>query len=237
MSLSFSFRPRSHAERDAIIVGINRYRGSAHPRASILALDEALFKDRREAFIEVRERWNARCGAAREQARQAAVADQHFDRDLRNFAASVRDEAGHATPRVVSELLGGMLPSTVVSRPHREEIQRATVLLDRLPHRVGLRYDRSCAEALRVSTRALDDAATVSEAAQRALLGAGVALAEARSAFDHGYMRLFRASKAMLDELELLTIFPRFARARPADDGVTAPIPVVSSDAAPDLPA
>lgn len=72
------------------------------------------------------------------------------------------------------------------------------------------------AEALRVSTDALEAAMLLEEEADRALLGAGVAFTSAKSAFDTAYGKLMRAAKAMLDETTFRTVFPRFVTSDPA---------------------
>jgi hypothetical protein len=216
--MALSTRPRSHAERDQIVSALSTFRAFSGADPTILALDDALFVAERAAYVEARENWQRRSAAAREASGVADQADADFDRDLRLFAASVRDEAGKATPRVVSELLGGTLPGTLTGLPYREEVQRTQGLFERISVRSGLSYDSDRAAALRVSTATLDAATAADEDATRAQTAAGSTLVEAKAAFDRAYMRLVAASRAILEDASFLSIFPRFVRQNPSDD-------------------
>lgn len=216
--MSYRFRPQSHSERDAITAALTTYRASTSADPSVLSLDDSFFKDDRLAFVEARETWRKRSAAARDASDVADAADADFDRDLRLFSASVRDEAGRVTPRVVSEMLGGMLPSVLSARPYREEVERARGLLDRLSVRSGIAYDAECATALETSTAALEVASAADEEAERALRSAGTILATTRDAFDRSYMKLVSAARILLDEASFLKIFPRFLKSKAAAD-------------------
>ncbi len=210
--MAVRFRPGNHQQRDQVIQALTTLRASASANPTILTLDEVLFLEARSAFSAARESWLKRSAADREAGEVASAADADFNRDLRLFSATVRDEQGRATPRVVSELLGGILPSALLARSRREEVQRTRALLDRLPLRTGLTYDTARADALRATTEALDLAVTAHEEAHRALLSAGATLAEVKQTFDSAYMRLVSAAKAVLDEADFLSIFPRFVQ-------------------------
>lgn len=216
--MAVRFRPGNHQQRDQVIQALTTLRASASANPTILTLDEVLFLEARSAFSAARESWLKRSAADREAGEVASAADADFNRDLRLFSATVRDEQGRATPRVVSELLGGILPSALLARSRREEVQRTRALLDRLPLRTGLTYDTARADALRATTEALDLAVTAHEEAHRALLSAGATLAEVKQTFDSAYMRLVSAAKAVLDEADFLSIFPRFVQSASLKD-------------------
>lgn len=216
--MSYRYRPQSHPERDAITAALTSYRASASADPTVLSLDDSFFKADRLAFVDARETWRKRSAAARDASDVADAADADFDRDLRLFTASVRDDAGRVTPRVVSEMLGGMLPSVLSTRPYREEVERARGLLDRLSARSGMAYDIERAAALETSTAALEVAAAADEEAERALRSAGTTLATTRDAFDRSYMRLVNAARVLLEEASFLKIFPRFQRSKASAD-------------------
>ena len=151
--MSTSNRARTNPERDQVAEIIDSYRASSSPEASFVTLDDALFASKRAAYLTARKCLQKCTGARASANAAAAAADEVFDRDLRFFASSIRDTSGRASPRVVSALLGGVLPSKLVTLSRREEVQRTTDLLTRLPERTDLVYDADYAAALETSEK------------------------------------------------------------------------------------
>ena len=220
--MSTSNRARTNPERDQVAEIIDSYRASSSPEASFVTLDDALFASKRAAYLTAR-KCLQKCTGARASAN--AAADEVFDRDLRFFASSIRDTSGRASPRVVSALLGGVLPSKLVTLSRREEVQRTTDLLTRLPERTDLVYDADYAAALETSTDALSVAQVAYEEADRAWLNACDALGTARDSFDEAYAKLLKASASMLDAGTFTSIFPRFVRRNPKADSAEPAAP------------
>lgn len=208
--MSTDLRPSTNAQRDTVALALDNHVTSPGADATLVMLDASLFAGPRAAYVEARERYERCFASARRTSSTADDASAAFDRDLRQFAASVRDEAGRATPRVVSALLGGVLPSTLLQKTDREKVTRTRRLLLHLPLRTELTYDADHAEALRASTDALEVATGADEEAERATLAAGAALRAAKNTFDDSYGRLLRAARAMLDQSTFLAVFPRF---------------------------
>ena len=223
--MPISHRARTNTERNQVADVINAYRASSSPDAAFVALDETLFASARADYLLARETWNQHDAARTSANLAAAAADACFERDLRLFAASVRDNAGHATPRVVSELLGGVLPSKLTRMSRRDGLKCAAALLDRLPQRTDLSYNTAHAEALKSSAEVLNAAVLTYEECDRAYLNAGDALSTARDAFDDAYARLLRAATSLLDTTTFTLIFPRFVRRNPKSDSAETASP------------
>lgn len=222
--------PRSHTERDEVAEALSAYVASADADTTLVALDTSLFASARAAYTRAREAHDGRVLELRAASEAAAAADADFDRELRLFAASVRDEAGRASPRVVSRMLGGALASELVKRPYREEVSRARTLLVHLSVRKDLDVDAARVEALRASTEALEVALMALEAAERGRLAAGMTLSKATTELDYAYSRLLRAARAMFPDSPALAVFPRFQRSG-SSEAVEAGAP--GADAAP----
>lgn len=216
--MSTSHRARTNPERDQVVEVIDAYRASPSPDASFVALDDALFASKRAAYLAARRSMQKCAGAKTNANAAAAAADEAFDRDLRFFASSVRDSSGRAAPRVVSALLGGVLPSKLITLSRREEVQRTTDMLASLPERADLIYDANHAAALATSTDALNSAQLAYEEADLAWLTACDALGTARVGFDKAYAKLLKAGESMLEPGTFTSIFPRFVRRNPKTD-------------------
>lgn len=210
--MPISYRPRNHTERDQIVAGLTHYLGSADPNPTLVALDAAFFATARATFVACRDASLRASSAARVAAAGLAVAGDRFHTALRLFAGSARDENGHATPRVLAELLGGVLPSRMHRRSFHEEVHRARGLLTRLEERPDLRCSAELTEGLREHTEALAAALRALEVAARALAAATDALVDAGDAFDQSYSRLVRAALVMVDARAVRLALPRFAR-------------------------
>lgn len=227
--MSVDYIPQNNPEREAVIQSIVSYLGSPTANPTFVAIESAVFATPRASYTAARERYDAALAAARSTSSVAESADGDFERDLRLFTSSIRDSAGRSAPRVVSDLLGGISASELVGRTWREKVQRVSALLRRLGDRVGLSYDLSRADALRLSTAALELATGDDDAADRELRVSGAALTAARDSFDRSYRALIRAARTMLEESTLMGIFPSFVRANPSDEP-TEELPVVTPD-------
>lgn len=210
--MSLRFSPRTDAERAEVSSALERYGISSDADAAFVALDTRYFSTARadySAALESHQRWTA---IAREASDAADSADLDFDRDLRLFTASVRDDSGHAATEEITELLGGIKPSALSRLPYTDEVAKATRLLVGLSERSTLSYDAACADALRTSTAALATAAAADKEATRKKVSAGATLAAARSTFDQSYAKLVRAARALFAEEVVCAVLPRFVR-------------------------
>lgn len=210
--MSLSTRPRSHAERDQIVAAITTYVGQADADPTLVAAEAELFSATRAAYQEARAAYQAAAGAADDASEAADEADAAFDRAFRRFVNDVRDDAGRAVPRVIADMMGGLLPGQLIIRPYREEVQRTRDLLARVGARAGLDLDAGLLAELTAATDALEAATNASEATTRAAHGAGGALTERVAEFDSLYGKLVRKWAALGDEETTGSLLPRFLR-------------------------
>lgn len=210
--MSTSNRPVTYSDREELIHAMTVFRADTCVSPTLIALYDTLLASELRAYVEARERSQRTMETAIEARRASESAAGDFDRDLRNFAATVRDPEGRARPREVAELLGGTLPSKLARKRHREKVQRTRGLMDRLSARTGLRYEAEQAAALERSAKALDLAVAADERARRWQRSDALALAQARANFDRAYVRLLAAARVLLDESTFASIFPRFGR-------------------------
>ena len=225
--MSLTFYPKNNSERDQALYSVTSAVAQADADPTLVMLDGALFSDARATYVAARQDWEEATARRRYAEVAAATADTTFDQDLRTFTLSVRDATGRPQPRVVSELLGGMLPSKLSRRGLAEEVRRATILLNRLPERLDLSYDAASSDALRASTDALATAVRAYNDACNAQTAAGHSLTEARTSFDRSYRKLLAAARGALPEVTVLSTFPRFNRSAPGDAAESAPSEVV----------
>ena len=210
--MSKQYSPSTNADRDQILQAILTTMTSPGVNDLLLTLYNNLLMADLDAYSAAREAWTKCKSAAREASDAARAADARFDRDMREFSATVRDAEGRATPSVVAELLGGMLPSEITTRSYREEVARATSLLAQLGQRKSLKYGAAHAEALRASTTALGVATSAKEEADRAMRAAGGVLTTTKVSFDRSYMKLVMAAKASVPKETFDAVFPCFVR-------------------------
>ncbi len=216
--------PQNNHEREAVIHAVVSYLESSSVNPTFIAIESAVFSSARTDYISARDRYDAALAATRTHSGKVEVLAGEFERDLRLFSASVRDEAGRSAPRVLSDLLGGMTPSELMDRTNREKVQRTNGLLRRLGERAGMSWDATRADTLRLSTAALELAVGDQDGAARELRVAGAALTMSKDAFDRAYRALMRAAKAMLDEETVVGVFPTFVRGG-ADEEDTVELP------------
>ena len=227
-----TYLPRNNSECDLIQLHISAVLCSDAVDPTFVSLERMLFSEARQAYVVAREAWQlayANVCAASATAQQINVT---FGRDFRCLTGSIRDGEGRLQPRVVSNLLGGVLPGELLRLSPKEEVQRVRGLLHELGGRSDLGYDPAAMEALKASTVALQDATLARTEANTALLSAGVTLSEAHKAFDEGYRRLLGAVRSTLGDAAAVNIFPRFTRTR-RTTGTEGDTPVTPSAPAP----
>lgn len=223
--MSLTTRPRSHAERDAIIAAITGYLARTDADATLIAAEAAVFADARVQYQNARAAYQAAAGDAEDASERADAADADFDRAFRLLVASVRDEEGRPAPRQIANMMGGLLPGDLTRKPYREEVQRARDLLSRLSARDGLDIDEDRIAALAASVDLLEATTEASEVATRAARSAGATLADAVTDFDQRYGKLVRRWDALSDDGAVAALLPRFVRAssRASADDEAAP--------------
>lgn len=209
-----TFLPTNNTQRNQVACSVADAASRADADPTFVTLERTLFSAARVAYVDAQSAWTAASAKTRAAGRAAELADADFDRALRAFGHSLSDGAGRLQPRVLSELLGGMLLGRVITRGMQEEVVRANGLFTRLAERADLSYDAACADALRTSTDALSVAARAYNDAHNAELAAGRTLAGARRAFDLAYRRLLASARSQLSETTVLSIFPRFSQSR-----------------------
>lgn len=234
--MATSFIPGTHAEREQVATMLERALGRADVDPLVRDLDGRLFAGAR---AEWKRAWTAHreAEAALRVAREVGdAADREMDRAVRLFVGSVRDTDGRLQPRVVAEMLGGMLPGELVTVAAAEALKRTEQLLAQLPSRPGLVHDAALAEGLRATRAALAEAAAAEDDAEIRVLGTGGQLTRATMDFDRGYGRLVRALLATLGSDAVSASLPRFVRTgtRPEGDDPAAGAPLAPTTPEPE---
>lgn len=210
--MALTTRPRSHAERDQVIAAILAYLAGLTADPALVAMDLRYFAAARANYIAARADYQDKVAAARLASDAADEADEVFDRKVKRLVASVLDEEGRPAPRVLADMMGGLLPSELTVLPYRTEVQKAGDLLRQLRVRTDLGIDTARLDALEAAIAALEAATTADEEAGRAARVAGSALTEARDEFDRAYGKLVRAWLALAGEEATYAVLPRFTR-------------------------
>lgn len=208
--MSVRYRPRTHADRDLVLAALDHYLELPTAHAALVEFVPKTLGSSPRAYRDARQTYTCTLSAAKDARAIAVRAGEDFDRDFRLFTGSVRDPMGLTQPRLVAELLGGVLPSALLQRSLDERAWRTRGLLIQLPIRSDLRSDPACVETLHTSTLALSAAVVADGAAAGAALNAVRALKECTAAFDRGYSRFLQVAQVVVMNWETAMGLPRF---------------------------
>lgn len=211
--MSMTFRPTTHAERDQVVAAVQTLLSDTSADPMLLTLCTAVLVPTMTAYVAARAALPEKYAAARAASDAADAADADFDRDLRLLSASVRDSHGRNQPRLLADMIGGLLPSALTRLSYREEINKGNTLLTNLKGRADLGVNPDRISAFETSLTALQFAVLADEVASRDSTRAGAEQREAGVAFDLAYSRLLRALRGYLGESAMAAILPRFVRA------------------------
>ena len=204
--MAYTTRPETDAQRDRCITVVAPLIGATATPKLVANTLNVEFVPARDTYLAARTVMAQAVATVIKAEKDARESDEAFDKAVRLWSPTVRDEDGKAIPVQVSKLFGGVRPGKLVKLPYREEVTRTDDLSAQValsPHLAG---DAAKLEALQAAQKDLAAKTAALEAAEATRREARAKLTTAESEFDSAWGTVVRK----LNKAKLGAMVPQF---------------------------